>query len=57
MEKEKKSDVPNENLFAFVNKISRKVLVSTAISWYGATKSFYVNENGTKVNKENYYKN
>ena len=57
MEKEKKSDVPNENLFASVNKMSRKVLVSTAISWYGATKSFFVNENGTKVNKENYYKN
>ena len=57
MEKEKKSDVPNENLFASVNKMSRKVLVSTAISWYGATKPFFVNENGIKVNKENYYKN
>ena len=57
MEKEKKSDVPNENLFVSVNKMSRKVLVSTAISWYGATKPFFVNENGTKVNKENYYKN
>ena len=57
MEKEKKSDVPNENLFASVNKMSRKVLVSTAISWYRATKPFFVNENGTKVNKENYYKN
>ena len=31
-------------------------MVSTAISWYGATKPFFVNENGIKVNKENYFK-
>ena len=36
--------------------MSRKVVVSTAISWYGATKPFFVNENGIKVNKENYCK-
>ena len=34
----------------------RKVMVSAAISWYGVTKSFFVNENGIKVNKENYCK-
>ena len=54
--KGKKSDVPDENLFASTNKMSRKVMVSAAISWYGATKPFFVNENGIKVNKENYCK-
>ena len=54
--KGKKSDVPDENLFASTNKMSRKVMVSAAISWYGATKLFFVNENGIKVNKENYCK-
>ena len=54
--KEKQSDVPDENLFAPTNKISRKIMVSAAISWYGATKPFFVNENGVKVNKENYCK-
>ena len=54
--KGKKSDVPDENLFASTNKMSRKVMVSAAISWYGAMKPFFVNENGIKVNKENYCK-
>ena len=31
-------------------------MVSAAISWYGATKPFCVNENCIKVNKENYCK-
>ena len=56
MEKEKKSDVPDENLFASTNKMLTKVMVSAGISWYGATKPFFVNENGIKVNKENYCK-
>ena len=38
--KGKKSDVPDENLFASTNKISKKVKVSDAISWYGTTKPF-----------------
>ena len=54
--KGKKSDVPDENLFASTNKMSRKVMVSAAISWYDATKPNFVNENGIKVNKENYCK-
>ena len=54
--KGKASDVPGENLFASTNKMSRKVMVSAAISWYGAMKPFFVNENGIKVNKENYCK-
>ena len=56
MEKEKKSDVPDKNLFTSTNKMSRKVMLSAAISWCGATKTFFVNENGIKVNKENYCK-
>ena len=47
--KGKKSDVPDENLFASTNKMSRKVMVSDAIFWYGTTKPF-------AVNKENYCK-
>ena len=31
-------------------------MVFAAISWYGATKPFFVNENGIKVNKESYCK-
>jgi len=30
-------------------------MVSAAVTWYGATKPFFVNGNGIKVNKENYY--
>ena len=56
MEKEKKSDVPDENLFASTNKMSKKVIVSAAISWYVATKLSFLNETGIKVNKENYFK-
>ena len=54
--KGEKSDVPHENLFASSNKMSRKVMVSAAISWCGPTKPFFVNENGIKVNKDNYCK-
>ena len=54
--KGKKSDVPDENVFASTNKISRKVMVSAAISWYGASKPFFENENGIKVNQKNYCK-
>ena len=31
-------------------------MFSAVISWYGATKPFFVNENGIKVNKESYCK-
>ena len=53
LQSEKKSGFPAENLFASANKMSRKVMVSAAISWYGATKPLLVNENGIKVNKDN----
>ena len=54
--KKKKSVVPDENLFVSTNKMSRKVMVSAVISWYDAAKPFFVNENGIKINKENYCK-
>ena len=39
-----------------MNNMSRKVMISAAVSWYGTTKPFFVNENDIKVNKENYCK-
>ena len=51
-----KSDVSDDNLFASTNKMSRNVMISATVSWYGVTKPFFVNENGIKVNKENYCK-
>ena len=51
---EKKSDIPDENLLIMTNKISKKVMISAAILWNGATKSFLLSNNGIKVNKENY---
>ena len=32
-------------------------MASAAISWFGATKPSFVNNNGIKINKENYYWN
>ena len=45
----KKSDI-----FSSTDKMSKKVMVSVAISWYGVNKGFFGNKNGIKVNKENY---
>ena len=39
--KGKTSDVPDENLFASTIKMSRKIMVSTAISRYSATKLLF----------------
>ena len=39
--KGKKIDVPDENLFPSTNKMSRKVMVFAAMSWYCATKPFF----------------
>ena len=47
--KGKKSEIPDANLFSSTNKMSKKVMVSAAISWYGVTKSFFVNSNGQKM--------
>ena len=54
--KRTKPDVADKNLFASTNKMSRKVMLFAEISCYGATKPFFVNENGIKVNKQNYCK-
>ena len=53
--KGKKSDIPDENLLSSTNKMSKKVMVSATILWYGVTKTFFVNNNDIKVNKANYY--
>ena len=39
--KGKKSDIPDENLLSSTNKMSKKVMVSAAILWYGVTKTFW----------------
>ena len=36
--KGKKPDIPDENLLSSTNKMSKKVMLSAAISWYGKTK-------------------
>ena len=53
--KGKKLDIPDENLLSSTSKMSKKVMVSAAISWYGVTKPFFVNSNGIRVGKENYF--
>ena len=39
--KGKKSGIPDENLLSLTNKMSKKVMVSASISWYGQTNFFY----------------
>ena len=39
-DKEKKSDIPDENLLSLTNKMSKTVMASTAISWFGVTRPF-----------------
>ena len=55
-DKGKKSNIPDEHLLSSTNKMSKQVMLSAAISWYGVTKIFLVNNNGIKVNKESYYR-
>ena len=55
-DKGKKSNIPDEHLLSSTNKMSKQVMLSAAISWYGVTKIFFVNNNGIKVNKESYYR-
>ena len=38
--KGKKSDITDENLLISTNKMSKKVMVSAAISWYDVAKPF-----------------
>ena len=52
--KEKKSDIPDENLLSSTNKMSKKPMASAVISWYCVTKPILVNDNGVKVSRKNY---
>ena len=52
--KGEKKDVPQENLCHQSNRQSKKVMVSACLSWNGATKPFFVNNEGVKVNAESY---
>ena len=48
--KNRKGDISDDRLFHNTNRQSKKVMVSACIRWYGATKSFFVNNKGLKVN-------
>ena len=50
----KKDQVPDENLFHQKNKQSIKVMVSACLTWNGATKPFFVNGCGVKMNAKTY---
>ena len=52
--KGKKRDIPPENLYAERKGQCKKVMVSAAVSWLGATKPFFVNEKGLKVDAIRY---
>ena len=54
--KGKKSDVPSKNLDKATKRMSRKVMVSAGLCYHGATKPFFVNDKGLKVNAVNYHK-
>ena len=46
-----KKDVQPERLYSKGNKFSKKVMVSTVITWKGVSQSFFIGGNGTKVNR------
>ena len=50
--KGKKSDIPDKNLLCSTKKMSKKVMVSTAILLYCVIKPFFVDDNGIEVNKK-----
>ena len=45
-----------EHLYSKGNKFSKKVMVSTAISWKGVSQPFFIGGNGIKVNGASYQK-
>ena len=49
-----KKDVPDVNLFHESNTFSKKLMISAGFTWFGVTRPFFVNEEGVKVNGENY---
>ena len=52
--KNRKGDISDDRLFHNINRQSKKVMVSACITWYGATKPFFVNNKGLKVNAKRY---
>ena len=52
--KNRKGDISDDRLFHNTNRQSQKVMVSACITWYGATKPFFVNNKGLKVNARRY---
>ena len=54
--KGEKKDVPESNLYHNTNRQSKKVMVSSCLTWNGATKPFFVNSGGIKVNAVSYKK-
>ena len=55
-DKGKKSNIPDDHLISSTYNMSKQVMLSAAISWYGVSIIFLVNNNGIKVNKESYYR-
>ena len=51
-----KSEISTDRLFHKQNRQSKKVMVSACVSWKGATKPYFVNDNGLKVNGQSYKK-
>ena len=47
---DKKDKIPGNQLFHHTSKQYKKVMVSACVTWKGATKPFFVNENSLKVN-------
>ena len=45
-----------KRLFHPTNKQSIKVMVSAFLTWYGATKPFFINDKGLKVDSKTYKK-
>ena len=52
----KKENIPANRLFHQTNRQTKKVMVSACVTWKGATKPFFVNENGLKINGKMYKK-
>ena len=51
-----KKDVQPERLYSKGNKFSKKVMVSTVITWKGVSQTFFIGGNGIKVNGASYLK-
>ena len=47
---ENKDNIQANRLFHHTNRQSKKVMVSTYVTWKGATRPFFVNDKGLKVN-------